>query len=320
MTGPLRLGIAGCGRIVERGYLPALWQQGEASEGAGWALAAVADPDLARASRVAAVAGASAYGTAAEMIAGAELHAIVVATPAGLHAETAAQAAAAGLPSLVEKPPAADLEGAMALAALEPAPALGFNRRFLQGARLRPLVPHAGWLELDLEMRFRQDRWGAHSARDEALLDAGIHLIDLATFLAGAEPIAVRDAVVAPTRASLELELGRGRARIRCATDRAYAERVEVRDRAGRLLGASRTARLSARWQRLRGGGDPLVDSLRRQLDRFAARVRGEGAGELADAGAGIAAMTIVEAARRSAELDGAEVTVTALSPAAGST
>jgi predicted dehydrogenase len=300
---PLRLGIAGCGRIVERGYLPALRGTN------AWALAAVADPDLARAGRAAGM-GAAVHGSAAEMVAAGGLDAVLVAAPADRHLEIAAQAAAAGLPALVEKPPAPGLEGALALAELDPVPSLAFNRRFLQGAALRPRVPATGWLELDLEMRFRAEGWGALASRDEALLDAGTHLIDLATFLAGSEPIAVRGAVVAPTRASLELELGRGRARIRCATDRPYAERVEVADRAGRPLAASRTDRWRARVERLRGGPDPLVGSLRDQLERFAARLRGEEAGDLATAAAGVTAMAAVEAARRSAALGGAEVTV----------
>ncbi|HEX2096405.1 MAG TPA: Gfo/Idh/MocA family oxidoreductase [Solirubrobacterales bacterium] len=301
---PLRVGIVGCGRIVERGYLPAL------REARGVALAALADPDLDRARRLAALGGAAVHESAAGMIAGGGVDAVVVATPVERHLEVATEAASAGLPSLVEKPPAADLGEALALAALEPAPSLAFNRRFVQGRELRPLVPAAGWLELELELRFRRVGWGAHVSRDDALLDAGTHLIDLAVFLAGSEPIAVRDAAVAPERASLELELGRGRARLRCATDRPYAERVEIRDRAGRLLGASRADRLRARARRLRGGEDPLVGSLQDQVERFAARLRGEQAEELAGPLAGVATMAVVEAARRSAALNGAEVTV----------
>lgn len=303
-TQTLRLGIAGCGRIVERGYLPAL------RDADGVAVAALADPDQGRARHLAALCGAAIYDSPAAMIAAGGLDAVVVATPADRHLEVASEAAAAGLPSLVEKPPATGLEDALALAALDPAPAFAFNRRFLQGRELRPNVPSTGWLELDLELRFRRDGWGAHISRDEALLDAGTHLIDLAVFLAGSEPIAVRDAVVAPERASLELELGRGRARIRCATDRPYAERVEVRDRAGGLLGGTRTDRMRARARRVRGGGDPLVSSLRDQATGFAARVRGEAAEELAGPAAAVATMAVVEAARRSAALDGAEVTV----------
>ncbi len=301
----MRLGIAGCGRIAERGYLPA------ARGLDGVEVVAVADPDRRRAARAArAVGTVVAYADAGEMIAGGGIDAVVAASPAEVHLDVAATAADAGLPCLVEKPPAPDLAGATALAALDPAPSIGFNRRFLQGIELLPSIPPEGWLELDLELRFRRTGWSAHLSRDEALLDAGIHLIDLAAFLVAAAPIAVRGAVVEPERAELELELGRARAWIRCATDRPYAERVEVRDRSGRPIAGSRIGRLAAAQKRLRGGEDLLVLSLRRQLQRFAARARGEGAGELAGAEAGVAALSVVEAARRSAELAGAEVTV----------
>jgi predicted dehydrogenase len=305
VTGPLRLGIAGCGRIAERGYLPAVAGMPDVE------IVAVADPDRKRAGRLAASAGSAlAYGSSEEMFAAGRLDALVVAVPAAAHVEIARAAAAAGLPSLVEKPPAPDLAGALALAALEPAPALGFNRRFLQGAELGPAIPTRGWLELDLELRFRGEGWAAHAGRDEALLDAGLHSIDLAAFLTGSDPIAVRRAAVGPERAELELELARGRARIACATDRSYAERVAVADRSGRALAAVRTDRARARLARLRGGDDPLVLSLRRQLAAFATRVGGGDPGPLAGPAAGVAVMRVVEAARRSAELGGAEVTV----------
>lgn len=303
----LRLGVAGCGRIAERGYLPA------ARLLPGMEVAAVADPDRERAARLAAAAGAAlAFESCEEMLAGTgtRLDALVVATPAERHLETAQLAAAAGLPALVEKPPAADLAGALGLAALDPAPAIGFNRRFLQGAELQPSIPAEGWLELDLELRFRRRGWGAHASRDEALLDAGLHLIDLAAFLSGSAPIAVRDAAIERERAELELELGRARARISCATDRPYLERVEVSDRGGSVLAAQRLGRLRAAATRLRGAPPPLVLSLRRQLEAFASLAAGQPPDGLAAAADGVTAMAVADAARRSAELGGAEVTV----------
>lgn len=301
---PLRLGIAGCGRIVERGYLPAV------AGLPGVEVVAVADPDSGRRADAADAAGAVPFADVGEMLDRGGAEALVVAAPAAIHEEIVRAASEAGLPSLIEKPPAPDLSGATAMAGLAPAPSIGFNRRFLQGAELAPLIPDEGWLELKLELCFRRRDWGAHSCEDEALLDAGIHMIDLASFLAGSQPIAVRDAATGTETAELELELGRGRARIRCATDRAYAERVEVRDRGGGMLARSRTDRLRAGARRLRGDGDPLVASLRRQLECFADRVGGREPGSLADAPAAVAAMSVVEACRRSAELGGAEVTV----------
>jgi predicted dehydrogenase len=304
LSDPVRIGIVGCGRIALRGYVPA------AARLVGVEVVAVADPDRERARAVAVLTGATTFDDVERLLAAPGLDGIVVASPAVTHAAIAALAAEAGLPSLVEKPPAPDGAGCATLATLEPAPSIGFNRRFLQGAALKPLVPDEGWLELELELRFQRAGWEAHVCRDEALLDAGIHLIDLASFLTGSAPIAVRDAAIAPERASLEVELGRARARIRCATDRPYAERVEVRDRAGRIVAADRIDRFRAAAGRLRGGEDRLVLSLRRQLERFAARLRGEDPGELAAAAAAVTAIGAVEAARRSAELGGAEVTV----------
>jgi predicted dehydrogenase len=300
----MRLGIAGCGRIAERGYVPAVRGL------AGIELVAVADPNPARAGRIAAAAGAVAFAGAEELIAGGGVDALVVATPAESHGAVAALAARAGLPTLVEKPPAPDLSGALGLAALDPPPCFAFNRRFLQGRELAPRIPDEGWLDLDLELRFRRAGWGAHVVRDEALLDAGTHLIDLAAFLTRSAPIAVRAAELSAERASLELELGRGRARIRCRTDARFAERVEVRDRAGKLLADSAIDGLRARLARMRGAPDPIVLSLGRQLEEFAGLVRGGGPGALATAVDGVATMAAVEAARRSAELGGAEVTV----------
>lgn len=314
---PVRLGLAGCGRIAERGYLRA------ARDLPGVGFVAVADPDPERAAAAFDVVDAIAakkwrtamFGDVEEMVAAGGIDGVVVASPAAHHVEAAEIAARAGIPSLIEKPPAPDLDGARRLAALDPASSLAFNRRFLQGVDLAHLIPAEGWLELDLELSFRRGGWGAHVSRDEALLDAGSHLIDLASFLTGSAPIAVRGAAIAPERASLELELGRARARIRCATDGRYAERVEVRDRAGRAIAMSRIGAFGSRIARLRGAPDPLVLSLRRQLEAFAATVRGEDRGALAESGDGVAVMATIEAARRSAELDGAEVTVVAARP-----
>ena len=244
------------------------------------------------------------------MIEAGEVDALVVAAPAEHHLSIARLAAAAALPSLVEKPPAPDLAGALAMSELAVPPVVGFNRRFLQGEALEARVPARGWLDLELELRFRRGGWGAHVSRDEALLDAGTHLIDLACFLTGSDPIAVREASIGPERASLSLELGRGRARLSCATDAGYRERVAARDSGGREHASHALGGLRTRAARLRGAPDPLALSLRRQLVAFTGFVRGAGPGRLATAADGVRAMAAVEAARHSAELGGAEVTV----------
>ena len=312
----MRLGIAGCGRIAERGYVPA------ALAAEGVTIAAFADPSRERLDhclRLWDEGGCKARGFADldSLLTAEPVDLLVVAAPLDLHVPLAEEAAAAGVRALVEKPPAPDLASTLRLAELEPEPALAFNRRFLQGVELRDSIPAEGWIELDLELRFKQGAWGAHEVRDEALLDAGIHLIDLACYLSGATPIAVRQAEIAPQRASFELELSRGRARIECATDRSHREVVSVRDRSGRTLAHSAWGGLRSRLSGLTGRPDPLVLSIQRQLEALrdpafvlSSGISPKGRTPLATPADAVTAMAIAEAARRSAALGGAEVTV----------
>ena len=318
----MRLGIAGCGRISERGYIPA------ALAADGVTIVGFTDPDAGRRRGCAELWARESDGqvpvfaSAAALLAAEPIDLLVIAAPATHHLALAEEAATAGVRSLVEKPPAPNLAEAEQLAALDPQPFLAFNRRFLQGPELRDAIPAEDWLELDLELRFQRDAWAAHQAKDEALLDAGIHLIDLACHLTSSAPIAVRRAEVEPDRAALELELTRARARISCATDRSHREAVAVRDRAGRQLAHWTWGGLASRLSSLIGRPDPLVLSLQRQLETIRAMgvspmeppqsvlQRGHPHRPLATAADGIAAMATVEAARRSAELNGTEVTV----------
>ena len=323
----MRLGIAGCGRITERGYVPA------ALGTPGVEIVAFTDPDQERMERCLDEWGrggqAQGFDGIASLLERASIDLLVVASPAATHLPLAEAAAAAGVRSLVEKPPAADLDEAQRLAALDPEPLVAFNRRFLQGAELRGAVPAEGWLELDLELRFQRAGWGAHEARDEALLDAGVHLIDLACHLSGASPVAVRRAEASAEQARFELELSRGRARISCATDRRYRELVEVRDRSGRLLGRSVLGQVRGKVAALRGAPDPLVLSLSRQLEALreagasqsafdlSPSMSGKGRTPPATARDGAVVMGVVDAVRQSAGLGGAEVTVAPVGAAA---
>jgi len=319
----VRLGIAGCGRIAERGHVPA------ALGAEGVTIAAFADPDPGRLRQCAELwkrqSGEESRGFAgaAELLRSEPVDLLVVAAPAAHHLALAEEAATAGVPSLVEKPPAPDLATAERLAALDPRPYLAFNRRFIQGVELQDRIPAEGWLELDLELRFRRDAWGAHEAHDEALLDAGIHLIDLACHLTQSAPIAVRQADIKPERATLELELTRARARITCATDRSHREAVAIRDRSGKTLARSNWGGIGTRLAPLFRRPDPLVLSLQRQLEAIEATgvslmepphlLLQQGHPRrlpVASGHDGATAMAIVEAAHRSAELGGAEVTV----------
>ena len=274
---PLDLGVAGCGRLAEAGYLPAL------SLVPGLRLAAVADPDPAR---VDAVAGAAAallgrrparYASAEELAAAPGLAALLVSTPVSAHEPVAAAAAAAAVTALVEKPFAADRAAALRMAALSPSPRAGFNRRFLQGAALAHRVPAGGWVELELELRYRRAAWRSHGHGDDALLDVGSHLIDLALWLTASPPLAVRAASLDRERAGLVLDLGRGRARISCATDRPHRERVVVRDRRGRVLARSSLGPVRTLADLARRREHPLVRSLAAELAEFERELRSGG-------------------------------------------
>jgi predicted dehydrogenase len=324
----VRLGIAGCGRIAERGYVPAALAAEDIT------IVTFADPDASRLRQSVELwerqssAEAPGFSSTAELLRSTAIDLLIIAAPAAHHLALAEEAVAAGVRCLVEKPPAPDLATAERLAALDPQPILAFNRRFLQGVELRDQIPAEGWLELDLELRFKRGAWGAHEADDEALLDAGIHLIDLACHLTQSTPIAVRQAAIAPERATFELELTRARARISCATDRRHREAIAVRDRAGKLLARSTWGGIGARLAPALGQPDPLIHSLQRQLEALRDLVPqlhhplpllGIGGGavggrrrgmQLAGAADGVVAMAIVEAARLSAGFNGAEVTV----------
>lgn len=308
----VRVGLVGCGRLAERGYVPAL----RAAEGVR--LAAVADPIRERCARAAP--RVPAFANADELIAAGGVDALVLASPAASHLADAQATASAGLLTLIEKPPASSLAEAVELAGLDPAPRLSFNRRFIPAvAGLRAAVPAGDELALTLVLTTRRSSWRSYVASDDALLNLGPHLVDLARWLSVAEVTRVRG-TVGELRARIELELsgGRGRAFLECAANRPYRERLVIAA-GGRQVGAYAAGGLRA-WLRLltRGGAaeHPLVPSLTRQLEAFARAVRGEPEQTLADALDGVAVMATLEAARASAARAGAWEAVGAPVPA----
>lgn len=272
---------------------------------------AVADTDLDRCRAVAPE--VAPYRSAEELVAAGGLDALVIATPASSHPADARAAAGAGLPSLVEKPPAPDAAQAGLLAGLEPAPWIGFNRRFEPAvSRMRERLAGTGPLQLQLTFNYRRKSWDARVVADDPLLDVGTHLIDLASWLTSSTLRRARAHVNTSRRCRLELELDRGLASVSCANDRPYSERVDVRSSDGSPLTAvSRGGLVDAiRARFVAGGESPLVESLTAELRAFCNAVRNGDAGDLATAEDGVAAMTAVEAAQRSAHLGGAWVDV----------
>jgi len=300
---PLRLGLVGCGRLAELGYVPA------AQAAPGIQFVAVADPDRTRRGVVAAKLGASGHARVGELLAAGPLDGLVVCTPAEHHEEVAAMAAQAGLTALVEKPPAPDAQGALQIAALSPAPWIAFNRRFDQGLKLRRSVPPGGDLTMKMVLHYRRDSWRPVARGDDALLDLAPHLIDLALHLTGSLPVAIR-ANATRDRAGIVLATTRAEVRIECASNRPHHELVEIRGADGRLAGRAVSAgRARGALARLTGA-HPLVRSLRLQLEAYARALRGADAGPLASAAEGAAVMRVLDAARRSDAVGGETIAV----------
>jgi myo-inositol 2-dehydrogenase/D-chiro-inositol 1-dehydrogenase len=297
--GTVRLGMVGCGRLAELGYAPA------ATAADGVEIVAVADPDRSRRGTVGAKLGASSHARLDQLLAAGPLDGIVVCTPVEDHEQVATSAAHAGLTALVEKPPAPDAEGALRIAALKPAPWLGFNRRFDQGLALQRRIPPEGELEMNMVLHYRRKSWKPVARADDALLDLGPHMVDLALFLTASLPLAVR-AHCTDERAGLVLGTTRGEVKIECATNRPHHELVEIRRAGGRRIGrAERGGRVSGVLGRVTPRAHPLVRSLTLQLEAYARALRGGDAGPLATAGEGAAVMRVLDAARRSDAVGG---------------
>lgn len=297
--GVISLGLVGCGRLAAHGYLPAF------QRASGVRLVAVADIEPTRCATLAP--DLPAFESARDLVAAGGLDGVVIATPTRAHATDARAVAEAGLPALVEKPPGLDAVDAAGLAALHPAPRVGFNRRFEPDlARLRETC-NGRDLDLSLRMQYRRRAWAPHDMRDDALLDLAPHLVDLARWLIGDDAVRVRARSLSRQRAVFEIEFARHRATVECASDRVFAERVEVRDARRRAVAQYRVGGLArAILDRLQPPTETrLVTTLARQLEAFGRDIRGEDGAPLATAADGLATMCVLDAVRRSAATGG---------------
>lgn len=312
MSAVIRIGLVGCGRLAEGGYVPA------ASRARGVEIVAVCDPDPARRTLVGEALGlapALRHETAWKLIASDRPDAIVVASPARTHVENASVAAAAGLPCLVEKPPAADAAGARELLTLDPAPRLAFNRRFSLGRALcsSSSPPTAAPPTLiEGVLHYRRRSWNPIGDLGDAWLDLGPHLVDLALLAgagAGSERLRVASARLEARSAEVELVRPGCRVRLSCATDRPHRERLRIEAAGGQTLLDARNGGLRGLVP-VPGRPHPLVASLADQLESFALLVRGgEPAGPSpATAADGVAVMELIDAARERAAAGGAAV------------
>jgi myo-inositol 2-dehydrogenase/D-chiro-inositol 1-dehydrogenase len=299
----LRLGLIGCGRLAERGYIPALRRVADAR------LVAAADPAT---DRCRALAGDTAhFEGAAQLVQAGGVDAVIVASPAASHLSDARAASAAGIPALVEKPPAGDAAEAASVAALAPAPWMGFNRRYEPGLqRLRRRIPAQGEVRIEMQQH-NPGGWASHVVRDDALLSLGPHLIDLARWLSASEVEEVRVLELEPSRAIVEMRLGRGTARISCGTGLPHRDRVRATLPDGSswsFRGDAAPRRLVRRLRRPRLG--ELVHLLVRELEDFLLAVRGGAPRFLASAADGVSVMRVIDAARGASGAGGGWVPV----------
>ena len=143
-------------------------------------------------------------------------------------------------------------------------------------------VPPGGDLTMKMVLHYRRDSWRPVARGDDALLDLAPHLVDLALFLTGSLPLAVR-ANATRERAGLVLATTRAEVQIECATNRPHHELVEIRSAGGRLAGRTVSAgRARGALARLTPGAHPLVRSLTLQLEAYARALRGADPGPLA--------------------------------------
>ncbi len=197
---PLRFGVVGCGAVSTGFHLPALRRCTAAK------LVAVIDIDLGWARRVADRFGApEAYGDFRQLIG--QVDAVLVATPHATHADITCALLDAGIHVLCEKPIAttrADAERMFAASARSGARLMaGYTYRFSPSLAMLKQLVVAGWLGCLTEISGgfgRPYELGGHRtdfrrqrrlSGGGVLIDQGIHLIDLAIWLAGEVPCAV---------------------------------------------------------------------------------------------------------------------------------
>jgi predicted dehydrogenase len=296
MSDALRVGVVGCGRLAEVGYVAAFARVDGAT------IVAVADPDTARRDHVAALAGGSVttHADVRTLLDEARPEAVVLATPVHHHLDDARAASDAGVPALLEKPPAPDATTAAELTALGLPPWIAFNRRFDPGAaRVRAQVMGRNDLDLRFELAYRRRSWSPVQVHDDALLDLGPHLVDWARWITDGELAHVQTQELRPSRAVVRMRTRCGPATLVAVTDARHRELIEVRSGNGALVARHSLGGLvGAVRGRLPGRDHPLVTTLAAEIDEFARVVRGELPTRLATAADGLAAMRVLDAAR----------------------
>src|SRR5262249_6843235 len=160
---------------------------------------------------------------------------------------------------------------------------------------------------------YRRASWRPFDMQDDALLDLGPHLIDLARWLTGGTIVQARASSLPHPPAEVDFGLGCGRATIVCLTQRPLPGVVGLKGgRRGEQHTHARGGLLAGVLARLRPTQEnPLVTSLRGQLEAFGQVIRSDCTPtQLATAGDGVAVMSTIAAVRQSAMKGGSSCPV----------
>ena len=191
---PIRIGLIGAGAIMRLSHAPTLARSPDAE------LVGVFDRDRTRAQELAGTYGAKTYSELSTLL-GADIDAVIVATPNRNHPEAVIAAAEAGRHVLCEKPLAIDVQSARkmvaACAAANVVLQVGFNQRFWAQVQIAKHLIEAGFVgQIHGFRSIYSERWSAYPAATRyrydleqsggaTIIDLTIHRIDLARHLMG---------------------------------------------------------------------------------------------------------------------------------------
>ena len=246
---PIRFAVIGCGAISTIRHLPAMGRLGEAQ------LTVVVDTDHEWVQSVAGQFGGVRHSTDYRDVAGL-VDAAVVATPNATHADIASFLLERGVHVLCEKPLATSVADAQrVILAAERGEArlmVAHTRRFTPVLRLLQRIIAAGWLgacwEVSASLGLLYSQWAARTdfraqprlAGGGVLMDAGVHLIDLALWLIPDTPCQVVCRTADPFgwgvegEAEVEIRFQQGsRAMLACSFTHALNRTVTVKTEHG---------------------------------------------------------------------------------------
>jgi predicted dehydrogenase len=323
----LRLAVAGCGQVWERGHRPAV------ERSLDWTVVAAFDPSPDRLGRVGARSPEVALAdTLGSLLVGPRADALLVASPPDSHAELTLRGLGAGLHVLVEKPMAVSAADAREVARVADVSStvlvVGFNRRLRPSYRaLRQRIAGEELEKIEASFRFDVSAWPAAAAAG-VLDDVASHGLDLLAWLSRSPVTEVAATAIDGTILRIGLRFASGTRGVLLASHGARAhEWVKVTKRGGTawladLGGVARWAAgvpavsagrvaLHLIGRKLRRAPSDSALAFDAQLAAFASLVRDRAAAtDLAQGIDGLRAVAAVEACRASLSGGGAFVVV----------